>query len=279
MYIMANYLIDDSLNFNFNNELNKLLNENTEVNDENNLCLISNTPLTENYVTLNCNHKYNYIALFKDICNEKSKANIYNSKLKINEIRCPYCRKIQDNLLPYNDLIKKMNIGKVNGVNNIDINQTSFNKFKHGTCCFNTNCNDNFVFEFQDGKDYCYFHKKEVEKQILKEKILQKKEEMKQAKLKEKEEMKQAKLKEKEEMKQSKLKEKEEMKQAKLKEKEEKKLENINSNIIDLTCDENIIISNNVTCKHILKSGPRKGLTCGVKIKNNCYCGRHTQKN
>ena len=31
------------------------------------LCLISNMPLTENFVKMNCGHKFNYIHLYNDI--------------------------------------------------------------------------------------------------------------------------------------------------------------------------------------------------------------------
>ena len=55
---------------NFYNELSKSLNNNDNDNnndnnndndnDNDNECLISCMPLTENYVTLECNHKFNY---------------------------------------------------------------------------------------------------------------------------------------------------------------------------------------------------------------------------
>ena len=58
---------------NFYNELSKSLNnnDNNNDNDNDNECLISCMPLTENYVTLECNHKFNYEPLYKEICQQK----------------------------------------------------------------------------------------------------------------------------------------------------------------------------------------------------------------
>lgn len=74
-------------------------------NENNDLCLITQQPLEEHYVTLDCNHKFNYLPLFNEVKRQKSSSVISNSfettKLKINEIKCPYCRYIQPKLLPY----------------------------------------------------------------------------------------------------------------------------------------------------------------------------------
>ena len=63
--------------YNFYEELYKSLDakEETNVNVIENLCLISNEPLTEHFVTLDCNHKFNYLPLFNDIFNYKKKFN------------------------------------------------------------------------------------------------------------------------------------------------------------------------------------------------------------
>jgi hypothetical protein len=37
-----------------------------EESDENNMCLITNQPLTDKFVSLNCGHKFNYIPLYND---------------------------------------------------------------------------------------------------------------------------------------------------------------------------------------------------------------------
>ena len=65
-------------------------------------CLISNTPLTENHITLKCNHKFNYDSLLRTVIIQKLHANpLNNISLSVNEIQCPYCRTIQNKLLPF----------------------------------------------------------------------------------------------------------------------------------------------------------------------------------
>ena len=76
--------------------------------DEDNLCMISNIPLTEeNKVTLYCSHSFTYNAILDEVTQQKKK--MYNNncfgrdRLKYNEIKCPYCRKIQKGLLPHKE--------------------------------------------------------------------------------------------------------------------------------------------------------------------------------
>ena len=38
-------------------------------------CLISNNPLEINYITLNCNHKFNYKNIYNEVCKQKCKIN------------------------------------------------------------------------------------------------------------------------------------------------------------------------------------------------------------
>lgn len=98
---MPNYIIDCSINF--YEELIKEQSE-TENIDENNLCLLSNLPLDETFVTLPCNHKFNYIYIFNEVKNSKKNnflnSNYYSKPLLPNEIRCPYCRQSFFSLLP-----------------------------------------------------------------------------------------------------------------------------------------------------------------------------------
>ena len=41
--------------------------------DSNNLCLISNTILEKNYITLECGHKFNYMPLYYELLYQKKK--------------------------------------------------------------------------------------------------------------------------------------------------------------------------------------------------------------
>ena len=85
--------------------------------DNSNMCLISQQPLENNHVTLNCGHKFNYDAIFNDVYNHKKKfMSLETHRLKSYQIRCPYCCNIQNNLLPYMAGKKK-----VQGVNIIPV--------------------------------------------------------------------------------------------------------------------------------------------------------------
>ena len=73
--------------------------EHEQENDR--VCLITNEPLVEPIITLECNHSFNYNAIFNEVKNQKT---IYNKletqTLKRQQIKCPYCRNLQNKLLP-----------------------------------------------------------------------------------------------------------------------------------------------------------------------------------
>ena len=109
-----------------NNQLTKC-NENSD-NSTKELCLLTNSELTTNYITLPCKHKFNYEPLYKEVINQK-KYNLYNTyPLKINQIRCPYCRTTLDRLLPY---IPGEGIKRYHG-----INSPSKYEMTHMKCCW-----------------------------------------------------------------------------------------------------------------------------------------------
>ena len=91
----------------------ELLNQEEET--EENICLITNEKLENNYIKLNCNHNFNYLALYNEVVYQKTKKILDNSRLKINEIKCPYCRDVTDKLLPH---YKYYNIPSVRAVTN-----------------------------------------------------------------------------------------------------------------------------------------------------------------
>ena len=271
-------------NIDFFAELYKSLDDEDNQNktaEDDNLCLITNQPLTEKYVELNCSHKFNYIPLYNDIYNHKKKYNNMEgsiSSLKVNEIRCPYCRKKQVGVLPYySELITT----KTNGVNFYDDtilqNSNKTNTYCFGKCEFivsqstNVSCTSTYVTKSAcDNKTYCYYHNKNIIKKFEKEK---------------KEKEKEAQKKSKEEAKQKAKEEKNKIKEAKKNEKITKKtlnqINNLYINIIDIE-DENIVISSltqsqisNEGCVQIIKTGLNKGNPCGLSILNDCLCKRH----
>mgnify|MGYP001196669562 FL=1 len=106
MYNQKTYLSE------FLKELNEQLNEISDESETNkeDICLISMEKLEESHITLPCSHKFNYIPLYNEICEQKTKNNpLEVVKLHFNEIKCPYCRTITTGLLPYQciDGVKK----------------------------------------------------------------------------------------------------------------------------------------------------------------------------
>ena len=78
-------------------------NSNNESDNNEDICLITKEKLHPNHITLSCNHKFNYIPIYKEISYQKNKNNtsFEITKLSYNEIKCPYCRQITNKLLPY----------------------------------------------------------------------------------------------------------------------------------------------------------------------------------
>jgi hypothetical protein len=281
------YIIED--NIDFYSELYKSLDKEEENQENKNICLITNQPLTEKFVKMDCGHTFNYIPLFYDIYNHKKKFNSMEASgghLKNNEIRCPYCRNKQNGVLPY---YEELELEKVNGVNIVcETKPTKENEY-YTKCEYlteNPKFNDEFPESvsnnkfincysygskiissnnYGDEKCYCYYHKKIVitnYKKDEKDKIKKMKEENK---LKEKME---------------KMKQKEEDKKQKTQEKMEKQKSNkvkVENKINELTAEmeeENTIL---VGCVQILKSGPNKGCSCYQKIFQENLCKRHFQ--
>jgi hypothetical protein len=108
------YLVEGGMNF--FDELNK-----PEVKQkvDTPVCLITDEPLVDLSVELNCGHSFNYEPLYKEVCLQKTGKNYLEiSKLSFNEMKCPYCRKIQRGLLPFHELLEKT-CPKLYGVNSL----------------------------------------------------------------------------------------------------------------------------------------------------------------
>ena len=258
---MSNYIIEG--NFDFYKELYESLDDSGNNIDDSamQVCLISNAPLIKHFVELECKHTFNYVPLFKDLVNHKTKfSSLDTHRLKVNEIRCPYCRNKQGNLLPY---IEELGLPKEHGVNwiNMDLMSTSnVVDLKLGQCCWGNGYECNAIHVLTNGStnlDYCYYHYKLTAKKLLMEQ-----------KLKQKMAMKALIAQQKAEEKQKKLDAKNELKTAKALEKANKK------KVAVVNTGENVILSASL-CQVILKSGPRKGQSCGGAVKLNNCCTRH----
>ena len=112
-----NYEIEE--NFDWKNELNK-----EDLNLDVSYCLISGEALTDGSITLPCNHYFNYYFLYTEIIKQKNNK-LESKKLTYKQIKCPYCREIHNNLLPFYNL---PNIKKIYGINSPDSLTFKFNK-------------------------------------------------------------------------------------------------------------------------------------------------------
>ena len=110
-------------NINTNSEFYDLLNDVSEEDSDNKICLISKELLSDNSVKLVCGHEFNYVPLYHEVKNQKRLKyyNNYNSKLEVHEMKCPYCRIITPQILPYFkyyklELIKGVNMPQKHGM-------------------------------------------------------------------------------------------------------------------------------------------------------------------
>jgi hypothetical protein len=138
-----NYTIEDNLDFK-----SALFDDSDLDSIDNNICLISQQKLTKSHITLPCQHKFNYMSLYNEIYRQKQKNLFEVCNLKVNQIKCPYCRTVFDKFLPY---IPSECVLKTHGVNY---------PFKYGmentVKCDNIKCTK--VAQYIDLNSYCKTH-------------------------------------------------------------------------------------------------------------------------
>ena len=257
---MTKYKIEGSIDF-FSELYKSLDDEDEDIKD--NLCLITNLPLKDNFFKMDCGHKFNYIPLYLDTKNHKQKFNGMegsSSRLSKNEIRCPYCRNRHKGVLPY---YEELGLDKIDGVNYINpnykepVNTSAYYKLcqfltpnpnfnplgenasetniqNSNNCknflCFHMGSKINFHYgqesgeNYGDDKYYCYTHKKQMIKKYKTEIASKTKEAAKKQKEEEKQKIKEEKEKQKEAAKKQKE-ETKKQKEEKQKTKEEKQKE------------------------------------------------------
>lgn len=276
-------------NIDFFAELYKSLDEDDNLNEESNLCLITDQPLTDKYIQLQCGHKFNYAPLFLDIKNHKQKFNHLEggtTQLQMNEIRCPYCRYKHQGILPY---YPELGFPKINGVNihipgkgyvplalcsyltenphydpsgnaPLETHKNNVGNVKYFICTMtgsklvNEHANQEYANTPLDtDKCYCHGHKKQIIKDYKRELAAKAKKEKEEAKIAEKLAKAEAKAAE---------------KAAKVKVKKVPKPKEV-VNVVETTPT----INNG--CIEILKTGANKGKQCGCKIFMESMCGRH----
>ena len=239
-----------------------------------NTCLITHDKLSDKHVTMTCGHKFNYVPLYNDILNHKTKFNIMESNvgsLRVNEYRCPYCRYKQSGVLPY---YPELGLSKVNGINCIVPHLLTGSK-EVEQCCFTTvnlyydpdipddiyNVQNIKCFsygsqinvdgiDYGDKNSYCGCHKNTMIKKHKKEATVKLKEDNKQALL--------------------------------LKKKclaDEKAKARLNNKLGNISKHENVVITPEQqpynACVEILKTGANKGTGCKCIVFEQNLCRRH----
>jgi hypothetical protein len=220
------------------------------VQDESTICLITRMPLTDDHVAMECGHKFNYLPLYNGLV-QNTKPSI-NTSFKTNQIACPFCRRSQTTLLPFNPAFKK-----VVGVNLYPFKVCKDSGIKTpdtGHLCKLANpseyCGSDYAYKFGENH-YCETHHmlgSSIEKQKTSYAIFLAK--------KEKADKRKA----------SKL--------AKEAKKNTTKTKNASKNTV---IQDSVSVSDNA-CKTILKYGARKGQMCLCAKTVNGVCNRHTTK-
>ena len=97
-------------NTDFFNELySQMCNETINNSDFDKKCLITGDILENKYITLLCGHTFNYSSILKEV--ERQKYSVPKTevqRLKKHELKCPYCRNIQNGILPLFDGYEKI---------------------------------------------------------------------------------------------------------------------------------------------------------------------------
>lgn len=159
-----NYILPED--FDFYSELKK---ENAKVEEcqkeeqPDELCLISSEVLIPtSCIKLDCGHKFNYIPLLNSVQEEKHNMNVnsyyyYSSTyLREHQLRCPYCRQIQEKILPYYPELHKKRIRGVNYPTSLSMGNNECNHvFKSGKnkgmrCgkkCYREKCHTHYKVE------------------------------------------------------------------------------------------------------------------------------------
>lgn len=143
-----NYILPED--FDFYSELKKENEKVEECHKEEQLdepCLISGEALIPtSSIKLDCGHNFNYVPLLNSIQEEKHNMNVnsyyyYSSTyLREHQLRCPYCRQIQEKILPYYPELHKKRIRGVNYPTSLSMGTNECNHvFKSGknkgACC------------------------------------------------------------------------------------------------------------------------------------------------
>ena len=154
-----NYILPNNIDF-FKEINNISINENFNDISNNNICLITQEKLTDNFIKLPCNHTFNYMSIYNEILFQKNHINkrLESSKTSLYQIKCPFCRTIHNGILPY---YEDNNIKIINGINSpykyiLSCYECNYFKRNNIKCNKKANC-------YKIGK-YCNLHQKYLNK-------------------------------------------------------------------------------------------------------------------
>jgi hypothetical protein len=122
-------------------ELSNTKVDSNEDTNEKTICLITKEKLQDNFITLDCGHRFNYVALYHELLKQKTNTNLLEIvSIKINETKCPYCRQITPKILPFIDIsgvkvIKGVTSPKTFAMKLNDCEWIFLNGKKKGTQC------------------------------------------------------------------------------------------------------------------------------------------------
>lgn len=161
--VVNKYRVEENIDF------YELLKEDTNIDYDfnyNEKCLITYEQLdTNTSVTLECNHSFNYLPLYKYVLNSKTLFNNMEKKrLKVSQVKCPFCRHIQNNLLPLPPI--GIDAKKIHGVNCVEYSSIMVGRCEYPHLC----CESTSVYlAYHDNKTYCFNHRTLMKKQWEKE--------------------------------------------------------------------------------------------------------------
>jgi hypothetical protein len=95
----------------FNNDLIQGICDSDSDEDEDQ-CLITGEKLHERHIELECTHKFNYDAILNEVIVQKKGSHLESHRVNKKQLKCPYCRNIQQGILPW-----RANYEKKRGVN------------------------------------------------------------------------------------------------------------------------------------------------------------------
>jgi hypothetical protein len=121
-----------------------------------NICLISKEELHPNHITLTCNHKFNYMPIYKEVLYQKTKSNtMYEvTKLQPYQIKCPYCRTITNKLLPF---IPYPSVKRAKNIHSVGSDCLSAKKCSYITKTRNTNNTTTTTMDSNCDKNALYY--------------------------------------------------------------------------------------------------------------------------